>query len=70
MSEKEDDSLSVESSSCDCSNYNSDISWFYLSKKLQTSYIEFTILAIKKEEKKLNIKEDKKKEKKKKNQKK
>lgn len=34
MTEKENDSLSVESGSCDRSNYNSDISWFYFSKNL------------------------------------
>ena len=47
MSEKEDDSFSVESGSCDCSNYNSDISWFYDSKKLQTSSMNFSILITK-----------------------
>ena len=48
MSEKDVDSISVESGSCDCSDYNSDISWFYLSKNLQTSHIEFAILNQKK----------------------
>ena len=42
--EKENDSLSVESGSCDCSNYNSDISWFYLSENLKTSHYEFNII--------------------------
>ena len=60
MSEKENDSLSVESGSCDCSNYNSDISWFYFSKNLQTTHFEFNILNIKKEEKDKEITEDKK----------
>ena len=65
MSEKENDSLSVESGSCDCSNYNSDISWFYFSKNLQTSHFEFSIipyLNIKKEENDKENIEDKKEE--------
>ena len=62
MSEKENDSLSVESGSCDCSDYNSDMSWFYFSKNLQTSHFEFSIINIKKEEKKEEILEDKKEE--------
>ena len=55
MSEKENkfenDSLSVESGSCDCSNYNSDISWFYLSENLKTSHFDFNIIIDKSKEK-------------------
>ena len=54
MSEKENkfenDSLSVESGSCDCSNYNSDISWFYLSENLKTSHFDFNIIIDKSKE--------------------
>ena len=53
MSQKENDSFSVESGSCDCSNYNSDISWFYLSQNLKTFHFELTLLKEKKEEKKI-----------------
>ena len=57
--EKENDSLSVESGSCDCSNYNSDISWFYLSENLKTSHYEFNIIIDKSEIKESNkIKEE------------
>ena len=57
--EKENDSLSVESGSCDCSNYNSDISWFYLSENLKTSHYEFNILIDKSKIKESNkIKEE------------
>ena len=62
MSEKENDSLSVESGSCDCSDYNSDMSWFYFSKNLQISHFDFSIINIKKEEKNEEIIEDKKEE--------
>ena len=63
MSEKENkfenDSLSVESGSCDCSNYNSDISWFYLSENLKTSHFEFNIIIDKSKEKEASkIKEE------------
>ena len=45
MSEKENDSISVESGSCDCSDYNSDMSWFYFSKNLtESSIIQFSII--------------------------
>ena len=57
MSEKANDSFSVESGSCDCSDYTSDISWFYLSKNLNTSHIEFTILKDKNTKKNLIEKE-------------
>ena len=57
--EKENDSLSVESGSCDCSNYNSDISWFYLSENLKTSHYEFNIIIDKSKIKESNkIKEE------------
>ena len=39
-----DDDNSVESGSCTCSDYNSDYSWFYDSRKLETSYMRFSIL--------------------------
>ena len=63
MSEKkeeiENDSLSFESGSCDCSNYNSDISWFYLSENLKTSHYEFNIIIDKSKIKESNkIKEE------------
>ena len=45
MLEKENDSISIESGSCDCSEYNSDISWFYFSKNLkESSIIQFSII--------------------------
>ena len=63
MSEKENkienDSFSNESGSCDCSNYNSDISWFYLSENLKTSHFEFNIIIDKSKEKEASkIKEE------------
>jgi len=44
MSEEVNDASSVESGSCDCSNYNEDISWFYDSNNLKISTTNFTIL--------------------------
>jgi hypothetical protein len=44
MSEEGNDASSVESGSCDCSNYNEDISWFYNSKNLKISKTQFNIL--------------------------
>ena len=44
MSEEVNDASSVESGSCDCSDYNEDISWFYDSKNLKISTDSFTIL--------------------------
>ena len=45
MLEKGNDSISVESGSCDCSDYNSDMSWFYFSKNLtESSIIQFSII--------------------------
>lgn len=40
----ESDSESVESGSCTCSDYDSDCSWFYDSRKLQTSFMRFNII--------------------------
>lgn len=40
-----DDDKSIESGSCTCSDYNSDFSWFYDSRKLGTSYMRFCILS-------------------------
>ena len=61
MSEIEKDSISIESGSCDCSEYNSDMSWFYFSQNLkETSIIQFSIINTKKksdEEKNIIIKE-------------
>ena len=49
MSEIEKDSISIESGSCDCSDYNSDMSWFYFSQNLkETSIIQFSIINNKK----------------------
>ena len=48
MTEIEKDSLSVESGSCDCSEYNSDMSWFYNSKNLSESSTHFSIIQNKK----------------------
>jgi hypothetical protein len=46
MAEKEslNDSISVESGSCDCCNYTSDISWFYDSSKLKETHSSFSLL--------------------------
>lgn len=45
MSEIENDSISIESGSCDCSDYNTDMSWFYFSKDLkESSIIQFSII--------------------------
>ena len=48
MTEIQNDSLSVESGSCDCSEYNSDMSWFYNSKNLSESSTHFSIIQNKK----------------------
>ena len=48
MTEIEKDSLSIESGSCDCSEYNSDMSWFYNSKNLSESSTHFSIIQNKK----------------------
>ena len=40
-----EESESVESGSCVCSDYNSDCSWFYDSRDLGTSYMRFSIIA-------------------------
>ena len=48
MTEIENDSISVDSGSCDCSEYNSDMSWFYNSKNLQESSTHFSIIQNKK----------------------
>lgn len=45
MAEVENDQESVESGSCTCSDYNPDSSWFYDSRKLQTSFMRFCILS-------------------------
>ena len=42
--EYENESISVESGSCNCSDYESDCSWFYDSRDLGTSYMRFCIL--------------------------
>lgn len=42
--ENEEESQSVESGSCTCSEYNSDCSWFYDSRDLATSYMRFSII--------------------------
>jgi len=44
MSDVESDQESVESGSCTCSDYNPDYSWFYDSRKLETSYMRFCII--------------------------
>ena len=44
MSDIESDQESVESGSCTCSDYNPDYSWFYDSRKLETSYMRFCII--------------------------
>ena len=45
MSEDISDQESVESGSCTCSDYNRDISWFYDSRKLERSYMRFSIIS-------------------------
>ena len=45
MSKSESDDESVESGSCTCSDYNSDCSWFYDSRKLETSFMRFSIIS-------------------------
>ena len=56
MSEIEKDSISIESGSCDCSDYNSDMSWFYFSQNLkETSIIQFSIINTKKNQTKKKI---------------
>ena len=45
MAEIENHQESVESGSCTCSDYSPDSSWFYDSRKLQTSYMRFFILS-------------------------
>ena len=42
--EYDNESVSVESGSCTCSDYESDCSWFYDSRDLGTSYMRFCIL--------------------------
>ena len=42
--EYDNESVSVESGSCNCSDYESDCSWFYDSRDLGTSYMRFCIL--------------------------
>lgn len=42
--EYDNESESVESGSCTCSDYDSDCSWFYDSRDLGTSYMRFCIL--------------------------
>ena len=64
MAEGESDNQSVESGSCTCSDYNEDISWFYDSRKLGTSFMRFCILSdenniIIKKEKSRNFLDDK-----------
>ena len=45
MSKIENDSISIESGSCDCSDYNPDMSWFYFSKNLtESKIIQFSII--------------------------
>ena len=44
MKVDESDNESVESGSCTCSDYNSDCSWFYDSRNLETSYMRFCIV--------------------------
>ena len=45
MAKNESDNESVESGSCTCSDYDSDCSWFYDSRKLGTSYMRFCIIS-------------------------
>lgn len=65
MEENESDNQSVESGSCNCSDYyDPDCSWFYDSKMLGTSFMRFCIISdedyiITKKEKSKNMRDEK-----------
>ena len=54
-SDQESAQESIESGSCDCSDYNQDVSWFYDSRNLQTSFMRFCIIKDDEQEQEENI---------------